>query len=277
MIEKPTPEDFARDAEADMSVCNAATPEPWYDLDSSSEMGEHHDACWMVISPYPDDVVDAIAFSEHSVDEIPDSHANTFKFIALARTALPAWIRRAVAAEAKQLSNKHLQLLEKAVNEADTISPCACCGQKLAWIWAGDGTVCWEVYTGKPHNCTVTADDFQQRRFPLGTYRHVENRAIIAETRIGELEAAIRHHRDERGDDRCHADDGRLYAVLPEGDTRPERETAVTIENCQRYIECRQTGREYVSPQRRIEELEAEVAALRNWIEEQRNERDDRE
>lgn len=81
--------------------------------------------------------------------------------------------------------------------------------------------------------------------------------------RIAELEAAIRRHRDERGDDRCHADDGRLYAVLPEGDTRPEREAAVTLENCARYIECRQTGREYVSPQRRIKELEAEVARLR--------------
>lgn len=90
--------------------------------------------------------------------------------------------------------------------------------------------------------------------------------AIIAdlEEKVERLRAAIRQHRDERGDDRCHADDGRLYAALPEGDTRPEYETAVTIENCQRYIECRQTGREYVSPQRRIEELErlnAELAA----------------
>lgn len=74
---------------------------------------------------------------------------------------------------------------------------------------------------------------------------------------VDRLRDAIRQHRDERGDDRCHADDGRLYAVLPEGDTRPERETAVTLENCAKYIECRQTGREYVSPQRRIEELEA--------------------
>lgn len=80
---------------------------------------------------------------------------------------------------------------------------------------------------------------------------------------VERLRAAIRQHRDERGDDRCHADDGRLYAVLPEGDTRPERETLVTLENCQRYIECRQTGREYVSPQRRIEELESEVERLR--------------
>lgn len=89
-----------------------------------------------------------------------------------------------------------------------------------------------------------------------------ELQAVDAE-RVSELEAAIRQHRDERGDDRCHADDGRLYAVLPEGDTRPARETAVTLENCARYIECRQTGREYVSPQRRIKELEAEVARLR--------------
>lgn len=74
-------------------------------------------------------------------------------------------------------------------------------------------------------------------------------------------ESAIRQHRDERGDDRCHADDGRLYAVLPEGDTRPATETAVTLENCAKFIECRQTGREYVSPQRRIEELEARAAA----------------
>jgi hypothetical protein len=84
--------------------------------------------------------------------------------------------------------------------------------------------------------------------------------------RVAELEAAIRQHRDERGDDRCHADDGRLYAVLPEGDTRPERETLVTLENCERYIACRQTGREYISPQRRIEELEVENEHLRALI-----------
>jgi hypothetical protein len=80
---------------------------------------------------------------------------------------------------------------------------------------------------------------------------------------VERLRAAIRRHRDCRGDDRCHADDGELYAALPEGDTRPARDTAVTLENCARYIECRQTGREYISPQRRIEELEAEMAGLR--------------
>lgn len=100
------------------------------------------------------------------------------------------------------------------------------------------------------------------------------NEAIVRQTELaaelkvvwmerGDLQAAIRRHRDERGDDRCHADDGQLYSILPEGDVRPQREVAVTIENCQKYIERRQQGREYVSPQRRIEELEAELAQAR--------------
>lgn len=78
------------------------------------------------------------------------------------------------------------------------------------------------------------------------------------------LLAAIRRHRDYRGDDRCHLDDGELYAVLPEGDTRPSKDTAVTLENCERFIRCRQQGREYVSPEREIEQLrkwEAKVFA----------------
>ena len=73
------------------------------------------------------------------------------------------------------------------------------------------------------------------------------------------LMQAIRKHRDMRGDDRCYQDDHDLYLILPEGDTRPETEVAVTIENCQRYIECRQSGREYVSPQRRIKDLEIQL------------------
>lgn len=83
---------------------------------------------------------------------------------------------------------------------------------------------------------------------------------------IEKLQTAIRKHRDMLGDDRCHIDDAELYAALPEGDTRPARETAVTIENCQRYIECRQQGREYVSPQRRIEELEAAIRLAMPFI-----------
>ena len=77
------------------------------------------------------------------------------------------------------------------------------------------------------------------------------------------LASAIRKHRDQRGDDRCWQDDHEMYAVLPEGFTPPATDTAVELENCKRYIECRHGGTEYVSPQRRIEELEAENASLR--------------
>ena len=83
---------------------------------------------------------------------------------------------------------------------------------------------------------------------------------------VERLRAAIRKHRDYRGDDRCYQDDAELYAVLPEGDTRPTSDTAVTIENCAKYIIYRQQGREYVSPQREIERLRARVKALEDQL-----------
>jgi hypothetical protein len=80
---------------------------------------------------------------------------------------------------------------------------------------------------------------------------------------IRRLQAAIRRHRDYRGDDRCFLDDRELYAVLPEGYTPPAKDSAVTLAQCERYIACRQDpATEYVSPQRRIEELEAQVKLL---------------
>lgn len=88
------------------------------------------------------------------------------------------------------------------------------------------------------------------------------------EAEIERLRAGIRKHMNTCGDDRCYQDDHDLYLLLPEGDTRPAREVAVTPENCQRYIECRQQGREYVSPQRRIEELEADNSRLRKLYDE---------
>lgn len=61
--------------------------------------------------------------------------------------------------------------------------------------------------------------------------------------RIKTLEAAIRKHRDQRGDDRCWLDDMELYAVLgepihPNILALPPRETF--LGNCARYFECRQ-------------------------------------
>lgn len=85
--------------------------------------------------------------------------------------------------------------------------------------------------------------------------------------RVAELEAAIRTHRDQRGDDRCWMDDETLYRVLPEGYSPPERDSAVELERCKQYIECRHNpGTEYVSPQRRIEELETEVCSAAGSI-----------
>lgn len=85
--------------------------------------------------------------------------------------------------------------------------------------------------------------------------------------RIAELEAAIRKHRDYRGDNRCWLDDEELYSVLPEGYTPPEREVAVEKENCDRFI-CnrRNPATVYVSPQEEIDRLTAEVVRLEEKV-----------
>ena len=88
---------------------------------------------------------------------------------------------------------------------------------------------------------------------------------------IERLWTAIRKHRDQRGDDRCYLDDRELYAVLPEGYVPPPHDTAVTLEQCAHFIRCRQDpATEYVSSQRRIEELEKLVASLSCRVEEQK-------
>ena len=84
------------------------------------------------------------------------------------------------------------------------------------------------------------------------------------ERRIAILENAIRKHRDERGDDRCWMDDAVLYKTLPEGFTPPVRDSSVELKMCEQYIACRHNpATEYVSPQRKIEQLEAENYQLR--------------
>ena len=80
---------------------------------------------------------------------------------------------------------------------------------------------------------------------------------------VDKYEAAIRSHRDQKGDDRCWLDDSVLYAVLPEGYICPVRDSAVELTLCQKFIECRHNPNiEYVSPQRRIEELEKRILEL---------------
>jgi hypothetical protein len=89
------------------------------------------------------------------------------------------------------------------------------------------------------------------------------------------LEAAVRAHRDARGDDRCWLDDEALYAALPEGYTPPVRDTLVELELCKQFIACRHNpATTYVSPQRRIEELQA---ALRKIVDDLGHVRDEEE
>lgn len=90
---------------------------------------------------------------------------------------------------------------------------------------------------------------------------------LVARADRDRLLVAIRNHRDQRGDDRCWLDDEALYAALPEGYTPPAREVAVELALCEKFIQCRRHPvTEYVSPQRMIEELEAEVKRLQQQI-----------
>lgn len=92
----------------------------------------------------------------------------------------------------------------------------------------------------------------------------VENMTLVAaKDEVMKLRTALRVHMNMRGDDRCTGDDHELYLALPEGDTRPEKDSAVTLENCALFIKCRQTGERYVSPQRYVEELEAKLKSQR--------------
>ena len=87
--------------------------------------------------------------------------------------------------------------------------------------------------------------------------------------RADSLATAIRKHRDARGDDRCWLDDLALYAALPEG--APDKadlrlcDPLTMMSNCLRFIASRQPGGEpYVSPQREIESLRAQVEQLQS-------------
>jgi FtsZ-binding cell division protein ZapB len=84
-------------------------------------------------------------------------------------------------------------------------------------------------------------------------------------------EAAIRKHRDQKGDDRCWIDDRELYAVLPEGYAGfgPQLdEPEEMLANCKRYIASRHDETiTYLSPAREIEKLRAEVARLGRELE----------
>lgn len=84
--------------------------------------------------------------------------------------------------------------------------------------------------------------------------------------RVEELENGIRHLKTEffRGDSKCWLDIEELCKLLPEGYAPPERDTFCELENCKKYIaSCHDPRVKYTSPQKRIEELEAELKLLK--------------
>lgn len=93
-----------------------------------------------------------------------------------------------------------------------------------------------------------------------------------------QYEAAIRKHRDQKGDDRCWMDDEELYKILLEGYVPPERDSCVELEFCKKFIATRHNpGTSYISPERKIEELKLEIERLKqdmDEIEEMYNPRD---
>src|SRR3990167_8144909 len=83
------------------------------------------------------------------------------------------------------------------------------------------------------------------------------------------LETAIRKHRDSwlAGDDKCWKDNEELYKVLPEGYEPPVRDTLCELVNCEKYVaSCHDPRVTYISPQRRIEELESENKTLQEKV-----------
>lgn len=85
------------------------------------------------------------------------------------------------------------------------------------------------------------------------------------------LRRGVREHRDARGDDRCWRDDDALYALLPEGYVPPKYDSAVELERCRQFIASRQhPSTVYISPQRRIDELEQLVRGLEDIIAKER-------
>ncbi len=94
--------------------------------------------------------------------------------------------------------------------------------------------------------------------------------AVCEEMRLqafNDAYAAIRKHRDFRGDDRCWMDDVELYQSLPEGYEPPKADASVELKNCERYISCRHNpATKYESPERVIEKLLAIVAAADAYI-----------
>lgn len=119
-----------------------------------------------------------------------------------------------------------------------------------------------EICGLEPHECTCAVCPVCGEKGRLACWR--ENVAA----NIAKLEAAIREHRDQRGDDRCFLDDAKLYSVL--GDN-VEVDASLPpkcdfLASCERYWEQRRSetteGKPTIAQQdARIAELEAACKA----------------
>lgn len=121
----PTPEDLARSADADLAACDAATPGPWR---ADHFCTEHYEGVYLGTAGTPDDPTDNECIAsfesddcERLGDDVRPVAIADLTFCALARTALPAWIRRAAHVEA-ELARLRAALREIArdSDEADT-------------------------------------------------------------------------------------------------------------------------------------------------------------
>lgn len=109
-------------------------------------------------------------------------------------------------------------------------------------------------------------------RWSIGYTSRPEAVDMPTEYAIGRINAdrlitAVRWHYQQwiSGDDKCWQDNEELYKLLPEGYNPPARDTLVMLEHCIKYVaSCHRPGTKYVSPQRRIEELEIALAASLN-------------
>lgn len=91
----------------------------------------------------------------------------------------------------------------------------------------------------------------------------------LLKERVDELEAAIRDHRDARGDDRCWVDDLALYEALGDGEVPKDEQLALTdrdafLRRCELYWDHRQ--KPGCKPWVTVESLEKRIAELAEML-----------
>ena len=98
----PTESDLARSLEADLRLCQAATPGPWIFDPTHPHLATRGVQVW-VAPPHPLAPGEQHAVAQANVDgfRVPAARANA-DFIAAARDGWPAAIRRALTAEAQR-------------------------------------------------------------------------------------------------------------------------------------------------------------------------------